>query len=192
MRMLPKQRRKYDLPPGRHIYFVNDCGCIVDYDLLEKAYLFVTGKKFRYEDTVLKRKIMMRGKERRKYPTLSVGYIDMHISRILISYHLGKDLQREEHVHHKNGNVMNNTIENLELLSKKEHRELHKTFNNGHDGAYKALTKEQEEQILELLKKNKTLNEIVKETGLGGVIPKTYQRNTYFGRSLESTFSDTR
>lgn len=38
---------------------------------------------------------------------------------------LGRLLRRDENVHHKDGNPMNNAIENLQLMSSCDHRILH-------------------------------------------------------------------
>ena len=47
------------------------------------------------------------------------GYIRMH--RLVMEKHLGRELTRDEVVHHKDGNRRNNALENLELMTKKEH-----------------------------------------------------------------------
>jgi hypothetical protein len=43
-----------------------------------------------------------------------------------MSMHLGRWINSDEHVHHIDGNKLNNDITNLEVLSKTEHIKLHK------------------------------------------------------------------
>ena len=50
-------------------------------------------------------------------------YIKEH--RYLMSQHLNRSLNRNEHVHHINGNKLDNRIENLIILSPSEHSSLH-------------------------------------------------------------------
>lgn len=55
--------------------------------------------------------------------TRSKPYIKEH--RLVMQLYLGRKLLSSEHIHHLNGNKLDNRIENLILLSNSEHRKLH-------------------------------------------------------------------
>lgn len=58
------------------------------------------------------------------------GYVKEHT--LVMSEHLGRPLTPEEIVHHKDGNKQNNSLDNLQVMTKSEHTRLHNTL--GHTG----------------------------------------------------------
>ena len=51
------------------------------------------------------------------------GYLPQH--RLVAEGYLGRILDRKEVVHHKDGNRLNNSPENLEVMTQNEHQKLH-------------------------------------------------------------------
>ena len=59
-----------------------------------------------------------------RYYAVSIYDQKIHIHRLLMMYWLQRDLQRNEYVHHKNGNKFNNHRDNLELMLGSDHQRL--------------------------------------------------------------------
>jgi len=58
----------------------------------------------------------------------TLGYVYEH--RLVVEQAIGRFLQTEEEVHHKDGNKSNNVLDNLEVMTKGEHMKLHASLRN--------------------------------------------------------------
>ena len=60
-------------------------------------------------------------KPKRKYLIKLVNGKIVNVHRLIMEEHLGRKLDSLEHVHHINGDTLDNRLENLQILSQKEH-----------------------------------------------------------------------
>lgn len=85
---------------------------LFDRDDLKKAILWYTDKP-----VCRLKHVYLHG----RYYAVSIYEQKLHVHRLLMMYWLQRDLDRNEHVHHINGNRYNNLKENLEVVLASEH-----------------------------------------------------------------------
>ncbi|OFM57862.1 hypothetical protein HMPREF2677_01585 [Staphylococcus sp. HMSC059G05] len=110
----------------KSINFRNECNCKVDYKELEKAILWAQNKP-----TSSNKKIYIHG----FYPCVSVHDKKYHVHRLLMMYWLDRKLERNEHVHHINGDKLDASKSNLAVLKANQHLSDHnkgKSFTQSH------------------------------------------------------------
>ena len=100
----------------RKIKFINDCDAIVDTSELEKAILW-----FQKSFTASKKHIYKHG----EYSCISIQKQKINVHRLLMMYWLNIKIPKEYHVHHENGNKLDNRKENLSLILNSTHLRQH-------------------------------------------------------------------
>ena len=61
----------------------------------------------------------------KQYPTAQVNKKQWRVHRYIMEQHLGRKLLSNELVHHINGDRYDNRIENLDIVTRSEHKKIH-------------------------------------------------------------------
>ena len=100
------------------VSFNNVCGCIVDLELLAHALVwFADGRKFKFS----RRKIYMSN----DYPAVSINGIKVAVHRLVAMYTQRELVASTMICHHKDGNPLNSSVDNIEIMPLSEHVSLH-------------------------------------------------------------------
>ena len=109
----------------QQIRFKNNCGCIVDEELLREAICYAF-PKFRKKKPQ-KRVIFLSQVNPTPVPAISIQGKTYFISRIIAMYACGNSLDNKSVTHHVDGNSLNNVVDNLQLMPQGEHARIHCT-----------------------------------------------------------------
>lgn len=158
--------------PKKH--FVNECNCIVDYDILYKSI----GNKCKSLNCYLhdEYRIVLRN----GYPTVCINRKRYYIHTLIGEYIYG-GIRKGYVIHHKDKNKFNAMQENLELMSSKKHLKFHGDERKGIDfrsekGKINSINSAKEarkrkdvtkEKVTELRSEGFTIFEIAKELNCG-------------------------
>lgn len=100
----------------KKIKFINDCGCNVDFNLLENAILWYQNKP-----TARTKHIYLFG----NYAAVSIHNKKLHVHRLIMEYLIKSILPKEKYVHHINAKKLDNRVCNLQIIDNVTHQSLH-------------------------------------------------------------------
>lgn len=97
----------------------------------------------------------------KQYPTIQVNKKQWRIHRYIMEKHIGRKLLSNELVHHINGNKHDNKINNLQIVSRSEHKKLHSEI--GESTRIKKKYFFKKKQLLDLRKKKLSMQKIAEQ-----------------------------
>lgn len=151
--------------------FINECGCVYEHDILEKAIT----------EECLKRKTKPKDTYKiynyRGYAGISIKHDKVSVHRLIGQYMVGMELEKSIHIHHIDGNKMNNVISNLQAMRNSIHTKEHnliqyvskeKLRENAKLGALSVKRNDvTDEQVKYLRNNGMTISQIAKELNCG-------------------------
>ena len=151
--------------------FENVCSCIVDYNILENAII----------EECQRRKIKPKNNYKiymyRGYAGISIKHEKVSVHRIIGKYMVGYDFGPEIIVHHIDGNKLNNSVNNLQVLKNSLHIKQHNLVSfmdkdklrENAKKATEAIKRKDitEEQVKKLRKEGFTIKEIAQMLNCG-------------------------
>ena len=96
-------------------------------------------------------------------PEKRVNGVKYKVHRLIMEQYLGRHLLTSELVHHVDGDTTNNIIENLEIVTRAKHREIHCIVGRGYKGSQHGRAKLIESDVIsirQLIKEGRTLKTI--------------------------------
>ena len=100
------------------------------------------------------------------YKTIQIDKKQVRTHRFIMEKIIGRKLEKNECVHHKDGNKLNNSIDNLELCTRSEHLKKHYKEIGGEENQFKKVYYLPEKEIKELYQNpNMTHNKLAKMYG---------------------------
>lgn len=100
----------------KSISWINDCGCVIDLELLSKAVLWYANAPVQKV-----KHIYLYG----EYAAVSIGREKVHVHRLLMEFSIGHKLDSKLSVHHLDENKLNDEISNLAIMVNKYHNQHH-------------------------------------------------------------------
>lgn len=98
------------------------------------------------------------------YKTIQINKKQVRLHRYIMECYLGRKLTKDEIVHHKDGDKLNNNISNLELLSRAEHIKKHYYEIGGQKNQFKKKYNINREEILKLYQNPENTHKRISKT----------------------------